>query len=138
MERTFTIIKPNAVAAGATGKIIDRLIVEEFNIVAIRLIRLSRQAAEKFYDIHRERPFFPALVAFMTSGPVVVMLLEREDAVAHLRRVVGDTDPANAAEGTIRRQFALDKTRNAIHASDSVENARLEWQQFFGEEDIVG
>ncbi|GHV00141.1 nucleoside diphosphate kinase [Bacteroidia bacterium] len=137
MERTLTIIKPNAVAAGASGRILDRLIAEEFVIVALKMIFLSRNDASRFYAVHRGRAFFADLVDFMTSGPVIVAVLEREDAVARLRRVVGDTDPPKAAEGTIRRLFGVDKTQNAIHASDSAENACAEWRQFFAEEEIM-
>ena len=123
-ERTFTIIKPNAVAMGVTGRIIDAFLQDGFRILAMRLVCMSRNDAEKFYAVHRGREFFSRLVDFMTSGPCVVMLLEREDAVAELRRLVGNTDPARAAEG-------------AVHASDSVENARMEASRFFREEDIV-
>ena len=104
-ERTFTIIKPNAVAMGVTGRIIDAFLQDGFRILAMRLVCMSRNDAEKFYAIHRGREFFSRLVDFMTSGPCVVMLLEREDAVAELRRLVGNTDPARAAEGTLRRMF---------------------------------
>jgi len=137
MERTFTIIKPNAVAAGATGKIIDHLTGEGFRFVAMRMVWLSGNDAARFYAIHRDKPFFANLIGFMTSGPVVVAVVEHPAAVAHLRRVVGDTDPANAAEGTVRRLYGRDKTQNAIHASDSVENAAIEMGQFFCESDIM-
>lgn len=136
-ERTFTIIKPNAVAMGVTGRIIDAFLQDGFRILAMRLVCMSRNDAEKFYAIHRGREFFSRLVDFMTSGPCVVMLLEREDAVAELRRLVGNTDPARAAEGTLRRMYGENVTRNAVHASDSVENARMEASRFFREEDIV-
>ncbi len=137
MNRTFTIIKPNAVAAGHTGKMLDRIIGAGFTLRAMKLIYLSRNQAEKFYAVHKGRPFFDNLVLFMTSGPVVVAVLEHEDAVAELRRLVGNTNPAKAEEGTLRRLFAESLTRNAIHASDSDENARIEWSHFFTEEEII-
>jgi nucleoside-diphosphate kinase len=134
---TFTIIKPNSVEAGDTGKIIDRLIAAGFMLRAMKLIRMNRAQAEHFYAVHSERPFFGELVDFMTSGAVVVAVLEKEDAVSSLRRLVGNTDPALADKGAIRRDFGIDKSRNAIHASDSDENAAAEWRQFFTETDLV-
>lgn len=131
MEKTFSIIKPNAVEARAEGKIIDRLLSEGFNIVQMRMLSLERPQAERFYQIHKDKPFFGALIDFMCSGPIVVLLLEKENAVAELRRVVGATDPAKAARGTIRRKYGADVTRNAIHASDSVGSALEEASQFF-------
>lgn len=137
ITKTFTIIKPNAVAAGNTGKIIDQLIGAGFVIRAMKMICMSRNDAEKFYAVHRGKPFFASLVDFMTSGAVVVAVLEREDAVAELRRVVGATDPAKAAEGTIRRLYGEDVQHNAIHASDSDENAAIEAAHFFADSDII-
>lgn len=128
---TFTIIKPDAVADGYIGKILDRLITGGFRIIALRMARLSRGDAEKFYAVHRGKPFFEGLVEFMTSGPVVVAVLKKEDAVDSLRALVGSTDPAEAAQGAIRHEFGTSVRRNAIHASDSDENARTEWEQFF-------
>lgn len=136
-ERTFSIIKPNAVAAGVYGRMIDRLLADGFRIVGLKLICMSRNDAEKFYAVHRGKPFYDRLVTFMTSGPSIVMVLEREDAVAELRRLAGTTDPARAEEGTLRRLFGENVTRNAIHASDSVENAREEAVRFFDEREIV-
>lgn len=136
-ERTFTIIKPNAVAEGNTGKMIDAILRDGFRIIAMKLVCMSRNDAEKFYGIHRGKEFYERLVEFMTSGPSVVMLLEREDAVAELRRLAGSTDPAKAAEGALRRLYGEDVTRNGIHASDSVDNARIESAVFFSEQDIV-
>ena len=135
--RTFTIIKPNAVADGNTGRIIDMWIMDGFSIRAMKMLYLSRNDAVKFYAVHKDKPFFHDLVEFMTSGPVVVAVLEKEDAVASLRRLVGNTDPMKADPGTIRQMFAADKTRNAIHASDSDENAYVEWSQFFSDSDII-
>lgn len=136
-NRTFTIIKPNAVAAGNAGKILDRINEDGFRVIALKLMCFSRNQAEKFYAIHKGKPFFEGLVDFMTSGPVVVAVLEKENAVAELRRLVGATDPAKAEEGTIRRLFAESMTKNAIHASDSDENAQIEWSWFFPEDEII-
>ncbi len=135
-DRTFTIIKPDAVAAGLAGKILDAVIAAGFRIVALRLTRLDRSQAERFYAVHRGKPFFERLVDFMTSGPVLVGVLERENAVAEFRRLLGATDPAKAEEGTLRRRFGTSAERNAVHGADSDAHARLEWAQFFTEADI--
>lgn len=131
MERTLTIIKPDAVANGHTGQIIDRLIQEGFTILGARMSRLSEAQARGFYAVHKERPFYNDLVAYMTSGPVWVIALEREDAVATLRAVMGATNPANADDGTIRKLYGESIERNAIHGSDSAENAAVELGFFF-------
>lgn len=136
-ERTFSIIKPNAVAAEAVGQILDAMLADGFRIIGLKLVCMSRNEAEKFYAVHQGKPFYDRLVTFMTSGPSVVLVLEREDAVAELRRLAGATDPAKAAEGTLRRRFGENVTRNAVHASDSVENAREEAGRFFDEREIV-
>jgi nucleoside-diphosphate kinase len=138
MSRTLAIIKPDAVAAGNAGKIIAHLEENGFRMLGLRLTRLTRERAGEFYAVHRERPFYPELVEFMTSGPVIPIALERDDAVATLREVIGATDPAEAAEGTVRKLYAESKGRNAIHASDSDENARREVAFFFAEPDLVG
>jgi nucleoside-diphosphate kinase len=130
-QLTLAIIKPDAVAAGHTGKIISHLEAEGFKIREAQLVTLTRPRAESFYEVHRERPFFQPLVAFMTSGPALALALERDNAVAHLRAVIGATDPAQAKPGTIRRLYAQSKERNAIHASDSPENAAREVTFFF-------
>ncbi len=135
---TLGIIKPDAIAAGTVGKILAHLEEEGFVMRAARLTRLTRPQAEAFYAVHAERPFFESLVAFMTSGPCLPMALEREDAVTHLRAVIGATDPAEAAEGTVRRLYAESKERNAIHASDSAENAAREVAFFFPECERTG
>jgi nucleoside-diphosphate kinase len=137
-ERTFSIIKPDATRRNLTGKI--NAVIEDsgLRIVAQRRLRLSRAAAEKFYEIHNEKPFFEELVGFMTSGPVVVQVLEGDNAVAKYREVMGATNPANAAPGTIRQLFAESFTGNSVHSSDSPENAKAEIGQFFTEADIVG
>ena len=137
-ERTLAIIKPDAVERHLAGKIIQRIEDEGFQIRAMRRIHLSKAQAEGFYAVHRERPFFADLVAFMTSGPCLPMALERDDAVATLRAVIGATDPAEAAPGTIRKLYAESKGRNAIHASDSDENAVREVGFFFPEGEIAG
>jgi nucleoside-diphosphate kinase len=128
---TLAIIKPDAVGSGLAGKIIALLEAQGFVVRAVRMTRLSKSQAQAFYEIHRERPFFGSLVEYMTSAPCVPMVLERDDAVGHLRTVIGATDPAEAADGTIRKLYAESKERNAIHASDSPENALREIAFFF-------
>jgi nucleoside-diphosphate kinase len=135
--RTLTIIKPDAFAAGKAGQIIAHLERAGFRIRAARVIHLTQARAEAFYEVHRERPFFKSLTAFMTSGPSMPLLLERADAVAALRTAIGATDPAEAAEGTVRRLFAESKERNAIHASDSDENAERESRFFFPDTELA-
>ena len=130
-ERTLAIVKPDAVARNLTGAVLGHLEKAGFRVRALRMARLSRAEAEAFYDVHRGRPFFESLVAFMTSGPCVPTVLEREDAVRSLREAIGATDPAEAAPGTVRALFAESKERNAIHASDSTENAAREVGFFF-------
>src|SRR6267154_1509711 len=134
---TLAIIKPDAVQAGNAGKVLAHLEAQGFKIRAARLVRLSQTQAEAFYAVHRERPFFRSLVTFMTSGPALALALERDNAVAHLREVIGATDPAEAKPGTIRRLYAQSKERNAIHASDSSENASREVAFFFPERELV-
>jgi nucleoside-diphosphate kinase len=134
---TLGIIKPDAVAAGKTGAILAHLQQAGFTPRAARLVRLSRAEAGAFYAVHRGRPFYPELVEFMTSGPCLPLALEREDAVSHLRTVIGATDPAEAAPGTVRKLFAESKGRNAIHASDSSENAAREVAFFFTEAELA-
>jgi nucleoside-diphosphate kinase len=137
MERTLAIIKPDAVKAGHAGKIIDRILRDGFVIRAMKLVRLTLGEAEGFYAVHRERPFFGELTEFMSSGPCIPLVLEKEGAVAAWRDVIGATNPAQAAEGTIRKQFAASMGENAVHGSDSVENGRLEANYFFAEHEIV-
>jgi nucleoside-diphosphate kinase len=138
VSHTLGIVKPDAVAAGKAGKIVAHLEQEGFVMRGARLVRLTRPQAGAFYEVHRGRPFYDELVAFMTSGPCLPMALVRDDAVATLRRVIGATDPAEAAAGTIRKLYAESKGRNAIHASDSDENATREVAFFFPECDLVG
>ncbi len=137
-ERTFSIIKPDATARNLTGKI--NAVIEDagLRIVAQRRIQMSRAQAEKFYEVHSARPFYGELVEFMTSGPVVVQVLEGDNAVARYRDVMGATNPENATEGTIRKLFARNVGENSVHGSDSGDNARLEIAQFFTDGDIVG
>ena len=130
-ERTFSIIKPDAVKARQAGDILARLEKAGFGLVALRLRQLTPAQAEGFYHVHRERPFFGSLVEFMSSGPCITMVLERENAVAQLREIMGATDPAKAAPGTIRKDFASSIEANAIHGSDAAETARFEIGYFF-------
>ena len=136
-NRTFTIVKPDAVANGNAGKIIARLEAEGFRILAGRMTRLSVAQARGFYAVHAERPFYNDLVAYMTSGPVWVMALERDDAVPHLRSVMGATNPAEADPGTIRADYGESIERNAIHGSDSNDNAAIEISFFFSTSELV-
>jgi nucleoside-diphosphate kinase len=137
MSRTLAIVKPDAVASGHTGKIIAHLQKEGFRVLGMKMTRLSREQAGEFYAVHRERPFYGELVEFMTSGAVVPLALERDGAVGRQREVIGATDPAEAAEGTIRKLYAESKGKNAIHASDSDENAAVEVAFFFAESELV-
>jgi nucleoside-diphosphate kinase len=128
---TFTIIKPQAVADGYIGPILYRIHQGGFRISAMRMLWLTRGEAERFYEVHKERPFYGELVEFMTSGPIVVAILEKENAVEAYRKLIGNTDPAKAEEGTIRKEFATSMTKNAVHGSDSDENAQMESSFFF-------
>ncbi|WP_306640017.1 nucleoside-diphosphate kinase [Sanyastnella coralliicola] len=136
-NKTFTMIKPDATGAGNTGKIIDRIIGAGFEIRAMKLTRLTQADAEAFYAIHKERPFFGELVEYMTSGPIVAAILEKDNAVADFRTLIGATNPEEAAEGTIRRDFAKSIAANAVHGSDSDENAAIEGSFFFSKREEV-
>lgn len=136
-NRTFTIVKPDSVRKGNFGKIISRLEADGFRILGIKKIALQQRQAEAFYGVHRERPFFGDLVKYMTSGPVYVAALERDNAVAHLRSVMGATDPSKADTGTIRKEFGESIEQNAIHGSDSDENAKIEIGFFFAESELL-
>lgn len=138
VERTLSIIKPDATRRNITGKIVDRLEQAGLSVIAQRRIRLTKERAETFYGVHRERPFFADLVAFMTSGPVVVQALEGENAIARNREVMGATNPAEADEGTIRKDFAESIEANSVHGSDSPEAAAEEIAFFFSDDEIVG
>ncbi len=137
-ERTFSIIKPDATRRNITGEVTATIEAAGLRVVAQRRVRMTQEEAEDFYEVHRERPFYGPLVEMMTSEPVVVQVLEGENAVARYREVMGATNPAEAAEGTIRKRFALSMRENTVHGSDSVENAKIEIAQFFDEADIVG
>ena len=136
-NQTLTIIKPDAFGAGKAGKIIAHLEAQGFVVRAARVMHLTPAQAGEFYAVHRERPFYQSLVAFMTSGPCMPMVLEKADAVAALRKAIGATDPAEAEAGTVRKLYAESKERNAIHASDSDENAAREGRFFFAEADAI-
>ena len=137
VERTFSIVKPDAVAAGQTGEILAMIQAAGFKILALRMTRLTEAQARGFYAVHKERPFFAGLVKFMTEGPIVVMALEREDAIKKLRDVMGATNPANATEGTIRKKFAANIERNCIHGSDAPETAEVELRFFFSTSELL-
>jgi nucleoside-diphosphate kinase len=137
VQRTFTILKPDTIQAGNAGLVIDRLLKEGFRIRGAKLLHLSQAQAEGFYAVHKERPFFSSLVKFMTEGPVMVMALESENAVEKLRKLMGATDPAKADAGTIRKLFATNIERNAIHGSDAAETAAVEIAYFFNQLELV-
>jgi nucleoside-diphosphate kinase len=137
MEQTLSIIKPDAVKKGVIGKIIDRFESNGLRVAAMKKVQLSKADAEAFYAVHKERPFFGELVEFMTSGPVVVSVLEGENAVAKNRELMGATDPKEAEAGTIRADFADSIDANAVHGSDSLENAQIEINFFFAKRDIL-
>jgi len=136
MEQTLSIIKPDAVKKGVIGKIIDRFESNGLRIAAMKKLELSKKDAQNFYAVHKERPFFGELVKFMTSGPVVVMVLEGEDAVSKNRKLMGATNPKEAQKGTIRADFAESIDANAVHGSDSLENAKIEINFFFAKREI--
>jgi nucleoside-diphosphate kinase len=138
IERTFSILKPDATARNLTGAVNAIIEKSGLRIVAQKRIRMSRADAEKFYEVHKARPFYGELVEFMTSGPVVVQVLEGDNAVAKYREVMGATDPAKAADGTIRKVHAKSMGENSVHGSDSADNAKIEIAQFFSDKDIVG
>ena len=137
LERTFAIVKPDAVAAGHAGEILTTIEQAGFRILALRMTRLTEKQAQGFYAVHRERPFYAGLVKFMTEGPVIVMALEREDAIRKWRETMGATNPANAAEGTIRKRFAANVERNCVHGSDAKETAETELGFFFSAADLL-
>lgn len=136
-DRTFTIIKPEAVAAGKAMQILEAIVFSGFKFTALKMKRLSAEEASQFYAVHRERPFYSELVAYMSSGPVYVGVLQKENAVRDFRTLIGATDPAEAAQGTIRKKFGQSKAENAIHGSDSDENAAVESAFFFRPDEII-
>ncbi len=138
VERTLSIIKPDATARNLTGEILKMIEEAGLKIVALKRIKLTKEQAEGFYQVHKDKPFFDSLTDFMTSGPVVVSVLEGENAIEKYRKLMGATNPANAEEGTIRKKFALDIEKNSVHGSDSKENAEIEINYFFNKLEIVG
>ena len=136
-ERTFAIVKPDAVAAGHAGEILAAIEKAGFRILALRMTRLTEQQAKGFYAVHSQKPFFASLVKFMTEGPIIVMALEREDAIRKWRETMGATNPANAAEGTIRQRFGGSIERNCVHGSDAAETAETELRFFFSTSDFL-
>ena len=136
-NRTFTMIKPDAVEAGNIGNIIQMITDAGFSIKAMKLTQLSTEQAQEFYAVHNERPFYGELVEYMTSGPIVAAILEKDNAVADFRELIGATDPAEAKEGTVRKKYAESKGRNAVHGSDSDENANIECDFHFGVAELV-
>lgn len=138
MERTLSIIKPDATARNITGKIIDKFESAGLRIVAQKRVKWSQAQAEKFYEVHKERPFYGELVAFMTSGPIVIQVLEGDNAIARNREIMGATNPEEAAEGTVRKEFAENIERNSVHGSDSAENAAIEIGLCFADDELVG
>jgi len=137
MEMTLAILKPDSVGAGNAGGILAHLQREGFTLRGLRMLRLTDTQAKAFYEVHKERPFYGSLVEFMTSGPVIPVALERENAVSHLRQVMGATDVSKAEEGTIRKAFGTSIERNAIHGSDSAENAAIELSFFFSRAELL-
>jgi len=137
-ERTFAIFKPDLVASGKHGLVLQRVLDEGFRVLGLRQLTLSRAQAEGFYAVHRSRGFFDELCAFMSRGPVIVLALERENAVAHWRQVIGATNPANADPGTIRAAYGKDVGENAVHGSDSAENGAIECSYFFAGHELLG
>lgn len=137
MEQTFSIIKPDGVRRNLVGKILGKIEASGLKIVATKMVQLSKQDGEKFYEVHKARPFYPELVEYMSSGPVVVSVLEGPNAVAHYRDVMGATDPKKANAGTIRAEFGVSVGENTVHGSDSLENAKIEIGFFFAQRELV-
>lgn len=136
LERTLALVKPDAVKAGHIGDIVKEIEANRFRIIAMKLLHLTKKQAEGFYAVHRDRPFFAPLTEFMSSGPIVAMILEREDSIKRWREVMGATDPAQAAEGTLRKRYGISIQNNATHGSDAPETAAFETKYFFGESGI--
>jgi len=136
-DRTFTMIKPDAVAAGNIGAILAKINEGGFRIAAMKYTQITKEQAKKFYEVHKDRPFYGELTDFMSSGPIVAAILEKEDAVASFRKLIGATNPAEAAEGTIRKEFAESMSKNAVHGSDSDENACIEGAFYYSQTDII-
>jgi nucleoside-diphosphate kinase len=136
VQRTLTLVKPDGVERGVIGQVIRHFEAEGLKVIGLRMLRLDRQEAQGFYHVHRERPFFPSLIEFMTSGPIVAMVLEGEDAIGRARKVMGATDPGKAEPGTLRRQFASSIEKNIVHGSDGPDTAAFEIPYFFGALDL--
>lgn len=136
-DLTFTIVKPTAFQRGQLGQIIDLILKNGFRIVGMKLIQMDKEKAESFYEVHREKPFFESVVKYMTSGPIVVAVLQKENAIADYRELIGETDPLKAKYGTIRKMYAESKEANAVHGSDCDENAMIEISQFFSKEELL-
>ena len=136
-NQTLAILKPDCIKNNNVGKVIDLLLSAGFNIIAMKMVKLTKETAAAFYAVHKERPFYNDLVEFMTESRVIPMVLEKDNAVKALRDTIGATDPAEAAEGTVRKLYAENKSRNTIHASDSDENAKIEISFFFSESDLI-
>tara|TARA_B100001029_G_C14852831_1_gene334693 strand:+ start:105 stop:527 length:423 start_codon:yes stop_codon:yes gene_type:complete len=136
-DKTFAIIKPDAVKNGYTGKIYDRILKSDFSIIGAKLLQMTQDQAEGFYEVHKDRPFFSDLIGFMTSGPCMVLALEKKDAVQSWRETIGSTNPKEAAENTIRKDFATNVQENAVHGSDSNENAQKEIAFFFTDSELL-
>tara|TARA_B100000214_G_scaffold95541_1_gene66239 strand:- start:260 stop:682 length:423 start_codon:yes stop_codon:yes gene_type:complete len=136
-DKTFAIIKPDAVKNGYTGKIYDRILKSDFSIIGAKLLQMTQDQAEGFYEVHKDRPFFSDLIGFMTSGPCMVLALEKKDAVQSWRDTIGSTNPKEAAENTIRKDFATNVQENAVHGSDSNENAQKEIAFFFTDSELL-
>lgn len=137
LERTLAILKPDCVTAGKMGKVLERIEAAGFRILAMKMVRLTPETAGKFYEVHKERPFYKDLVSFMSSDRVVPLALEKDSAVADFRKLIGATDPAQAEAGTIRKDFATSKQNNIVHGSDSPENGRIEVAFFFSEKELL-
>lgn len=138
MERTLCIIKPDAVKKNVQGHIIQKILDADFKILGMKMLRLSEAQAKAFYAVHKERPFYKDLVEFMTSGPVITIALQKDNAIADYRKLIGATDPAKADEGTVRKLYATNVQENAVHGSDSVENGKIEVGFFFSEAELAG
>ncbi|MEJ2054023.1 MAG: nucleoside-diphosphate kinase [Calditrichaceae bacterium] len=136
-ERTLAILKPDCIQKKLIGKVIDHLLDAGFEIIGMKMLKLSRESAGEFYAVHKERPFYTNLINFMTENRVVVLALEKGNAVEYLRKVIGATDPAEAEDNTVRKLYADSKERNIIHASDSIENAKIELGFFFSQEELI-
>ncbi|MEE9258881.1 MAG: nucleoside-diphosphate kinase [Nitrospinaceae bacterium] len=137
MERTLAILKPDAVERNLTGKILDRIESDGFRIIALKRVRLTKEDAEGFYHVHKERPFFKDLTTYMATGPIVLMVLERENAILRWRELMGATNPADAAEGTLRKEFAVNLEKNSVHGSDAPETAAFEISYFFNDAEMI-